>query len=87
MPGRQWHFNWTHETSRSWPLLIITAADDMWLAGSYGPTEPELGGGVGLGDPEVVYGRGDPDQPPEEVEVAWRFADGSVHRQVYRKEG
>lgn len=85
MAGREWHYNWTHETSRGWPLLIITAVDDMWLGESFEPTDAELGGGNGPGDPLVIGGRGDPEQPPLEVDVEWRTSDGQVHRQVYRR--
>ena len=86
-PGRHWHFNWTHETGRVWPLLIVTAADDMWLGALLHPSVPDLGGDRGPGDPVVLGGRGDPDRPPLELDVEWRTADGQLHRQVYVREG
>lgn len=86
MAGREWHYNWTHETSRVWPLLIVTAADDMWLAAQLEPTEPDLGGeNCCPGDPMVVGGRGDPEQPPIELDAEWRTGDGEVYRQIYRR--
>jgi hypothetical protein len=82
---REWHYHWTHETSRVWPLLIVTAVDDMWLAAQFEPTDPNLGGDRGPGDPVVVGGRGDPEQPPIELDVEWQTSNGEVHRQIYRR--
>lgn len=87
MAGREWLYTWTPETNRVWPLLIVTAADDMWLAAQLEPTEPDLGGFERCcpGDPWIVAGRGDPVQPPIELEVEWRTGDGEVLRQIYRR--
>jgi hypothetical protein len=84
---RRWHFEWLHETGRVWPLLSVTAEDDQWLGAQLDPSEPDLGGFERCcpGDPVVTGGRGDPEQPPDEVDVEWRTGDGELLRQTYRR--